>query len=158
LYVTIGNDHWQHRAEVAADGRYRLPAIIPDAYTLTAWLPTGPQAARRLGERTIVVPPAVRILALADTFKLQIGQDVTLDNLHLTPRQPGYVGQAALPGLAVQEVSNLMPRSGTYTFGQQKEGKLTAEIAAAGQPKTPSFQLVYQNPPANVGEYDLSIP
>lgn len=158
LYVTIANEQWQHRAEVDGDGRYRLRAINPGAYTLTAWLPTGPQAARKLGARPIVVPPTVRILALADTFKLQIGQDVTLDNLHLTPRRAGYVGQASLPGLAVQEVGSHMPRSGSYTFGRREDGSLTAEITAAGQPKVTSFQLVYQNPPANAGEYDLSIP
>lgn len=155
LYVTLANEKWQYRADVDEDGRYRLPAILPHRYTLTAWLPTGPQAARKLGEQSIVVPPPVQVLALADSFRLQIGPSLRLDDLHLTPRRTGFVGQASLPGYTVQVNSSQMPRSGLYHFGRRDEG-VTAVIPAASQPET-SFQLTMQNPAANLGIYDLSI-
>lgn len=155
LYVTLANEKWQYRAEVDKNGRYRLPSILPDSYTLNAWLPSGPQAARKLGEQPLVVPPPVQVLALADTFRLQIGPALQLDDLHLTPRRTGFVGQASLPGYTVQVSGSQMPRSGIYHFGRRDE-EVTAVIPAANQPET-SFQLTMQNPVANLGIYDLSI-
>lgn len=155
LYITLANEKWQYRTEVDENGRYRLPSILPDSYMLTAWLPTGPQAARKLGEQPIIAPPPVQVLALADTFRLQIGPSLQLDDLHLTARRAGFVGQASLPGYTVQVSSSQMPRSGTYHFGRREES-VTAVIPAASQPET-SFQLTMKNPAANLGIYDLSI-
>lgn len=164
LYVTFASKNWQYRADVAENGRYRLPAIIPDTYALAVWQPSDAQAARKLAEKTVVVPPAIQILALADTFQLQIGTAVHLEKLHLTPRKSGYIGQAALPGFTVEAISQRIPRSGLYFFGWEhdEEGKrkeperVTAVIPAAGQPES-SFTLVYQSPSPNMGNYDLPI-
>lgn len=157
LHVTLSNEKWRYQADVAEDGRYRINGIVPDSYTLTAWQQTDAQAARKLGERTIIVPPAIQILALADTFHLQIGQTVAHNNLHLTPRKAGFVGKAKLNGFAVSNIGSQLPRSGTYFFGRE-EGKVEveAEIPTATTPGT-SFKLSYKNPDKALGSYDLSI-
>jgi hypothetical protein len=158
LVVTLANEQWRYESVVAENGRYAINHVTPDRYTLAAWQQTGSQSQRKLGERVVTVPPPVRILALADTFHLQIGPDVRVENLHLTPRRTGFIGGANLNGFVVEVTGSAMPRTGLYQFGRRgsEEGRITAVIPAS-VPHQTSFRLVYQKTDDDIGNYDLSV-
>ena len=173
LIVTLTNDQRWHEAAVRLDpirsseerevknGRFALNHIQPDAYTLTLWQPTRQNQRQKLTSRQVIVPPPVHILSLADTFQLRIGNGPLHEGLHLRQRRPGYVGQLNIDPFTIEQVGEQMPRSGTYQFGKvvEKEGgpvTITAVIPTT-TPHVNSFQLAYQRPDNNIGDYDLTI-
>ena len=159
LVVTLENDRWRYEGVVDKNGRYRINHVVPETYTLTAWLPTGQGSHKKLVSQKTTVPPPVQILAFADTFQLQIGKEPPLEELHLTRRRPGYVGKIKLDQFKVESVGELMPRTGSYHFGLVKDddGERITAVIKTSKPKEKSFQLVYKKPEKHIGNYDLTI-
>lgn len=162
LIVTLENGQRWYEAKVGGkNGRYAINHVYPDTYTLTLWRQTEPGNRQKIKARQVIVPPPVHILALADSFALQIGSAPVHAGLHLNQRQAGYIGQLQLDQFTIEQVGQQMPRSGTYHFGKVQEKKtgevgVTAVIATTS-PKIHSFQLAYKQPDDGIGEYDLTI-
>jgi hypothetical protein len=146
---------WQYVAVTGENGRYQLQSVQPGNYLLTAWASDTGQAQEKVGERGVIVPAAIRIIAENGTFNIRIGREVALKSLHLTPDQAGYVETADFGPYQIHDVGHALPQNGIYHFGRVDPQRPPVAVIPAQTPGAESFRIAYRQEEEPIGNYDL---